>query len=253
MTDHISALAPAPLPLDPAWSEATLARILAGEGAAEDRAAAARAERVRRRRARRRVVVGLVAGFTTVGTATAVGLGDPTEVVARVIKDFAQQPNTTGNGLGVLDEPALVAQFDTGHGVFAFWVATSSSGKVCYAMSDGIWDGTGTPTKKELEYGCGGTIWAGDDVPPQELTSPDQLGGFFKDSEPLVYGVSPYPATTAVRVQGTGVDRTLPVRADSLGYGTALPEAAQAAEVTLTFLDVDGRALGSKVSVAPIG
>ncbi|WP_436699619.1 hypothetical protein [Nocardioides sp. BYT-33-1] len=248
MTDPLSALAPTPLPLDPEWSEVTLARILA-----EDRTAVAHAARVRRRRARRRTAIGLGLAFSTIGAATAVAIGGPTEVVSSAIEDFARQPNTTGNGLGELHEPALVARFDTGHGVFAFWVATSSTGKVCFAMSDGAWDGTGTPTRKELEYGCGGVIWAGDDVPPQELTSPAQLGGFFKDSEPLVYGISPYPGTVRVRVQGVGVDRTLPVRADSLGYGSALPEASGAAEVTLTFLDAAGRVLGTEVRVAPVG
>lgn len=246
-TDLVAALAPAPPPLDPAWSEATLARILR-----EDRATA-QADQVRRRRARRRTAIGLGLAFSTVGTATAVALGDPTEVVSRVIEDFARQPNTTGNGLGELDDPELVAQFDTAHGVFAFWAATSSTGKVCYAMSDGQWDGTGTPTEDELEYGCGGQIWVGPDMPSQELTSPEQLGGYFTDSEPLLYGVSPWPAATHVRVRAAGVDRVLPVRADSHGYGVALPEAVGVPQVTLTFLDGQGRVLGSQVRVAPVG
>ncbi|TQK71162.1 hypothetical protein [Nocardioides sp. SLBN-35] len=253
-TDHapaapavLTALAPAPPPLDPAWSEATLARILREDRATHHAAAA------RRRRARRRTAIGVGLAFSVIGTTTAVALGGPTEVVSSVIEDFARQPNTTGNGLGKLHEPALVAQFDTDHGVFAFWVATSSTGKVCYAMSDGVWDGTGMPTKKELEYGCGGMIWVGDDVPPQELTSPEQIGGYFTDSEPLIYGISPWPTATQVRIQAPGVDRTLPVRADSHGYGAALPEAVGVPQVTLTFLDAEGRVLGTKVSVAPVG
>lgn len=250
MTDPITALAPAPLPLDPDWSEAALARILAED---RDPLVTSTDARVRRRRARRRTAIGLGLAFSTVGAATAVAIGGPTEVVSSVIEDFAHQPNTTGNGLGELDEPALVAQFDTGHGVFAFWVATSSTGKVCYAMSDGVWDGTGTPTKQELEYGCGGTIWAGDDVPPQELTSPEQLGGYFTDSEPILYGISPWPSATQVRVRAPGVDRMLPVRPDSHGYGTALPEAVGVPQVTLSFLDARGRVLGEKVWVAPVG
>lgn len=246
VTARITALAPTPPPLEPEWAEATLARILR-----DDRAA--HAQQVRRRRARRRTALGLGLALSAVGTTTAVAIGGPIEVVSSVIEDFARQPNTTGNGLGELHEPALVAQFDTDHGVFAFWVATSSTGKVCYAMSDGSWDGTGTPTKKELEYGCGGVVWAGDGVPPQEVTSPLQLGGYFTDSEPLVYGISPWPAATQVRVQAAGVDRTVAVRSDSHGYGAALPEAVGVPEVTLTFLDAQGRVLGTQVKVAPVG
>jgi hypothetical protein len=244
LTTRITALAPAPPDLDPAWSQATLSRILR-----DDRSAPG----ARRRRASRRTAIGVGLAFSVIGTTTAVAIGGPTEVVSSVIKDFARQPNTTGNGLGRLHEPALVAQFDTDHGVFAFWVATSSTGKVCYAMSDGVWDGTGSPTKKELEYGCGGMIWVGDDVPPQELTSPEQIGGYFTDSEPLLYGISPWQSATQVRVEAPGVDRTLPVRADSHGYGAALPEAIGVPQVTLTFLDAQGRVLGTKVSVAPVG
>lgn len=247
LTTRITALSPTPPTLDPDWSEATLAGILA-----DDRAAA-RTAAVRRRRARRRTAIGLGLALSAVGTTTAVALDGPIEVVSGAIMDFARQPNTTGNGLGELHEPELVAQFDTDHGVFAFWVATSSSGKVCYAMSDGVWDGTGTPTKQELEYGCGGAIWVSDDLPPQELTAPEQLGGYFTDSEPLVYGISPWPAATQVRVQAAGVDRLLEVRADSHGYGAALPEAAGVPQVTLTFLDAHGRVLGTQVKVAPVG
>jgi len=69
----------------------------------------------------------------------------------------------------------------------------------------------------------------------------------------MVYGVSAYPDAVEVRVQGEGVDRTLPIRADSHGYGAALPEAAQARAVTLTFVDAAGQALGTRRVVAPVG
>lgn len=133
-------------------------------------------------------------------------------------------------------------------------MATSSSGTVCYALSDGQWDGTGTPTEDQLEYGCGGQLWMGPNRPPEHLTRPDQFGGFFAAEVGLVvYGVSPYPRATEVIVEGDGVDRTLPVRADSLGYGDAFPEASQATSLTLTFLDAGGQVLGSKRVVAQVG
>lgn len=56
-----------------------------------------------------------------------------------------------------------------------------------------------------------------------------------------------------MHVRGDGVDRTLPLRADSHGYGAALPEAADADAVTLTFLDDAGTELGSTRWVAPAG
>lgn len=243
LKDSITALAPAPEPFDPEWSQATLASIRSAEQEPAPKP----------RRGRRRVLVGLAAGFLAVGTATAVAVDGPGEVVRQVLLDFSEQPNTTGNGLGELDDPELVAQFEIEDGLFAFWIATSSTGKVCYADADGTWDGEGNPTKEQLSYGCGGTIWVGPGDQTAELTRPDQIGGFFKDTEPLVYGISPYAGTVKVRVRGVGVDRTLPVRADSLGYGTALPEASRAPSVLLTFLDADGHSLGSKRSVAPIG
>ena len=240
----VTALAPRPEPLDPEWSEPTLREILA-------------TERTPRRRAMRRgVVVGVVAGVLSLGTATALAVGGPTDVVKRVLTEFGRQPNTTGNDIGELHDPQLVAQFrtETG-GLFAFWVARSSKGAVCLAISDGAWDGEGSPTEEELStYGCGGDLWVGPGLPPEELTRPDQLGGFFKDNDgPLVYGISPYPDTTSVRVEGRGVDRTLPVRSDSLGFGAALPEAGGARSLRLTFLDEEGRVLGSKEVIAPVG
>jgi len=239
----LTALAPAPEPLDPHWSQATLAGILSP----------ARTAAPRRPRGRRRILVGLAAGFVTLGTATAVAVGGPTDVVDNVLTQFGEQPNTSGNGLE-LDDPQLVAQFETERGIFALWIATGSPGEVCYALSDGQWNGEGSPTKDQLEYGCGGQIYVAPGRPTEELTRPDQFGGFFNDDDgPMVYGVSPYPGTVEVRVRAAGVDRTLPVRADSLGYGSALPEAAQVPAVTLTFLDADGHELGSKRSIAPVG
>jgi hypothetical protein len=239
----ITALAPAPEPLDPEWSQATLAGILSPM----------RTTTPRRSKGRRRALVGIAAAALSLGTATAVAVGGPTDVVDHVLTQFGEQPNTSGNGLE-LHDPQLVAQFETERGIFALWIATGSPGEVCYALSDGQWNGEGNPTKDQLEYGCGGQIWVGPGRPVEELTRPDQFGGFFKDDDgPMVYGVSPYPGTAEVRVQANGVDRTLPVRPDSLGYGSALPEAEQVPAVTLTFLDAAGRELGSKRSIAPVG
>jgi hypothetical protein len=175
-------------------------------------------------------------------------------VVRKTLTEFGEQPNTSGNDIGELHDPTQVAQFRTEGGIFAVWIAASSKGAVCYAMSDGTWDGEGVPTQDELsDYGCGGQIWAGPHRPPEELTRPDQLGGFFKDFDgPMVYGVSPYPEAVAVQVTGLGVDRTLPVRPDSHGYGAALPEAERATAVTLTFTAADGTVLGSRRVVAPV-
>jgi hypothetical protein len=246
--DTITALAPAPEPFAPKWSATTLAEILA-EGPESARAAAPWW-----RRTRRRAIALVATGVVTVTAGTAVAVGGPVEVVRDAILDFSNQPNTTGNGLGKLDSPELVAQFDIPSGIFAIWIATSSSGKVCYASSDGVWDGEGTPTRSELEYGCGGEVLTPDAQSTEPLTRPEQLGGFFKDTDgPIVYGVSPYPEAVRVRVQGAGVDRTLPLRADSHGYGAAIPEATDATAVTLTFLDDAGRELGTRRWVAPVG
>lgn len=240
----ITALAPIPESFDPEWSARTLAEIRSVDRPAP-----------RRSRGRRPLVVGVAAGLLTLGTATAVAVGGPEETISGLLSQFVEQPNTTGNGLGQLNDPQLVAQFRTENGLFTVWVATpTSEDGVCFAYADGTWDGTGSPTKDQLDYGCGGQIWVGPDLPPTELTRPDQFGGFFKDDGgPLVYGVSPYADAVTVHVQGNGVDRTLPVRAGSHGYGDALPEAGQAPAVTLTFLDADGHQLGSKRVVAPIG
>jgi hypothetical protein len=238
----ITALAPKPEPLDPAWAQEALVAILA--------------EPATRRRGRRtsRIAAVLVAGAVVAGAGAAGAFDGTSGVVRSVIEDFSHQKNTTGNGLGKLEDPLLVAKFHTpAGGLFAFWLATSSSGKVCFAMSDGTWDGTGVPTKKELDYGCGGEIWTGGNSSTW-LRRPDQVGGFFKDSDgPILYGVSPYAATASVLVQGQGIDRTLPVLADSHGYGAAVPEAAGATSVELTFLDASGKVLGTKSVTAPVG
>ena len=121
--------------------------------------------------------------------------------------------------------------------------------------SNGPGEGTELLDKKHFAYGCGGELV--DPTAPggtAELTRVDQLGGFFKDSDgPLIYGVSPYADAVQAHVQGPGIDRTLPVRSDSHGYGAAIPEASRARAVTVTFLDDAGRVLGSKRWVAPIG
>ena len=247
--DTITALAPTPEPMEPEWSATTLASILA------DQPEAPRATAPWWRRTRRRAAALVAAGAITLTAGTAVAVGGPIDVVRDAILDFSNQPNTTGNGLGKLDDPQLVAQFRLEDGgIFALWIATSSTGKVCYASSDGVWNGEGTPTKSELEYGCGGQVITPDAQHTQPLTRPDQLGGFFKDTDgPIVYGVSPYPDAVKARVQGDGVDRTLPVRADSQGYGAAIPEASGTKAVTVTYLDESGHELGSRRWIAPIG
>jgi hypothetical protein len=249
-SDQISRLAPTPEPFEPEWSRDTLTSILA-EGPAPSRGS-------RYRTTRRRAAALVAAGVVVLGAGTAVAGGGPVEMVKNALLDFSQQPNTTGNGLGTLHDPLLVAKFDTAKGTtFGFWVATSSNGRVCFASADGTWDGDGLPPKDHFAYGCGGEMVERTD--PQrttELTRPDQLGGFFKDSDgPLVYGISPYPDAVSVRVRATGVDRTLPIRSDSHGFGAALPEAAHTAAVSLTFLDDAGHALGNGPTrwVAPVG
>jgi hypothetical protein len=245
--DRITALAPVPEQLDQEWAQATLARILADSPPQQARW-----------RDRRPLVALAVAGALTVGTGTAVaaaGFG-PVDAVKDVLIAFGKEPNTTGNNIGTLHTPRLVAEFRRSNGEnFSFWIATSSSGAVCYAYSDASWDGKGIPSASQLEYGCGGDV--SDSTDPDRaipLERPDQLGGFFKDeAEPILYGVSPYADAVAVRVQGAGVEETLPVRADSHGYGSALPGATGADSLTLTFLDAAGQTLGTRTVVAPVG
>ncbi len=246
--DKIAALKPTPETFDPTWSSLTLTGILADAPVPEAVSAPSW------RSGRRRTLTLVATGVLALTTGAAVAVGGPTQVVKDAIVSFSNQPNTTGNGLGVLEDPALVARFRTERGIFAFWIATSSSGKVCYAKSDGSWDGEGVPARGQLEYGCGGDHLSHDGERVEPLTRPDQLGGFFKDdSGPLLYGVSPYPDAVTVHVQGEGVDRTLTLREDSHGYGAALPEASGADALTLTFLDDAGVALGSTRWVAPVG
>jgi hypothetical protein len=247
--DQVSALAPTHESFEPEWSRDTLGRILA-EGPAP-----ARGPRPWWRGGRRRAAALVAAGAVALSAGTAVAGGGPVDVVKNALLDFSNQPNTTANGLGRLDAPELVAKFRTKNGIFAFWVATSSNGQVCYADADGTWDGEGLPTRRQLDYGCGGELV--DRTDPSrttELTRAEQLGGFFKDSDgPIVYGIAPYSDAVLVRVQGPGVGRTLPVRADSHGFGAAIPEAFHAAAVTLTFLDGSRRTLGTARWVAPVG
>jgi hypothetical protein len=241
--DLVTALAPAPEPFEAEWSRATLAGILAADPG----------HPARSRRGRRLALAGVAAGVLALGTTAAVAAGGPEDAVKSLLTQFRSQPNTLSDDTA-LHDPMLVAQFETSHGVYAVWVATSAAGQVCSADTDGTWDGTGTPTKEEIgDYGCGGEVLVGNGPRVEELTRPDQLGGFFKDTDPLIYGVSPYADAVSVRVLGDGVDRTLPVRSDSHGYGAALPEAAHARAVTLTFFDAAGQELGSKRLVAPIG
>jgi hypothetical protein len=249
--DQIAKLAPTPESFEPEWSRDTLATILA-EGPSPSRR-----NRPWWRATRRRAVALIAAGVVTLGAGTAVAGGGPVDVVKDALLDFSKQPNTTANGFGRLHDPELVAKFRTKNGIFAFWVATSSSGQVCYAESNGTWDGGGLPTKSHLAYGCGGELVDRTDPDQtQDLTRPDQLGGFFKDSDgPLVYGISPYPDAVSVRVQGPGLNRTLPIRTDSHGFGSAIPEASHDTAITVTFLDDAGRALGPEPTrwVAPVG
>ena len=246
--DDLTALAPAAETLEPAWSEATLTRILADDPVTT--------RTPWWRTTRGRVAATITSGVLAVGAGAAVAGGGPTDVVKDVILDFSQQPNTTANGLGELDDPVQVAQFDLDGGVFAVWVATDSGGLVCSAYTDATWDGMGVPERGDLEYGCGGAVV--DHRDPDrivELRRLTQIGGFFKDEPdgPLVYGISPHPDTAIVRLEGVGVRRTLPVRFDSLGFGAALPGAARARALRLTWVDDAGHVLGSERWVAPVG
>ncbi len=249
--DQIAKLAPPLESFEPGWSRETLATILA-EGPSP-----ARSNRRSWRTTRRRAAALIVAGVVALGAGTAVAAGGPVEVIKNALLDFSNQPNTSAGGLGRLHDPELIAKFRTKNGIFAFWVATSSNGQVCYADANGTWDGEGLPTKSQLDYGCGGVLVdSADPDQTTDLTRPEQLGGFFKDSDgPLVYGISPYPNAVSVRVQGVGVNRTLPIRSDSHGFGSAIPEASRATAITLTFLDETGRALGPEPTrwVAPVG
>jgi hypothetical protein len=249
--DRVSALAPTPEAFEPEWSRDTLGTILT------EAPAPSPAPHPWWRGSRRRAAALVAAAAVALSAGTAVAGGGPVEVVKNALLDFSKQPNTTANGLGRLDDPELVAKFRTKIGIFALWVATSSSGKVCFAMANGTWDGEGVPTRGQLGYGCGGVLVdRADPDQTTELTRPEQLGGFFKDSGgPIAYGISPYPDAVSVRLQGPGVDRTLPIRSDSHGFGAAIPEASRATAITVTFLDDAGRVLGPVPMrwVAPVG
>src|SRR6059058_2087507 len=100
--DQITRLAPAPEPFEPGWSRDTLATIVANEQSP------VRSPRSWWRRPRRRLAGLVVAGAVALTAGTAVAVGGPGEVVKNALLDFSKQPNTTGNGLGVLHDPQLV-------------------------------------------------------------------------------------------------------------------------------------------------
>ena len=244
--DRIAALAPLPQHLDQEWANATLALILADEPSPKSRW-----------RAPRRLTTLAVAGILTVGTGAAVAaatMDDPIDVVKDTLLDFYEEPNTSGNDVGTIHDPQLVAKVERSNGhVFGVWIATTSSGEICDAqtVSDSTWDGVGAPAPSDLEYGCAADIV--DPTDPGKIIRrerPDQLGGFFfrEGGDTILYGISPYSDAVAVRVEGPGVDRTLPLRADSLGYGAALPEATGMPSLKLTFLDSAGNVVGSRTA-----
>ena len=231
----IAALAPEPTRPDPDWSAATLRRILATPP--------------RRRRLRRRVGAG-VAGAVVALTAGAAfsGVG-PAGVVRDALRADAHDPDNVAHGIGTIPQPSLVARFPTANGLWAQWVAVTSKGVVCSVGSFGTWNGEGVPKRSDLARNCGnGVVDKTDSNRVVELTRPDQIGGFIKDiadAGPVVFGVAPYDDAVSVRVTGRGVDRTLPVRANSHGYGVALPEAEHTRFLLLTFLDGSGHRLGT--------
>jgi hypothetical protein len=244
--NRITALAPLPEQLDQQWANDALARILADAPPVPSRWIT-----------RHRTAAVAVAGVLTLTTGTAfatVGL-DPISVVKDTLLDFADDENTTGNDVGTIYDPQLVAQFERSNGhLFAVWIAKTSSGDICDAQTvmDSTWDGVGLPEPSQLEYGCAADIV--DPTDPDRVIRrdrPDQLGAFFTEAgDTILYGISPYPEAVVVRVRGDGVDRILPVRMESLGYGAALPEATDAASLELTFVDSTGRKLGSKTVFA---
>lgn len=252
MTDlrTVRSLAPTPAHLDGAWSETTLASIIASPPEAD-----ARPVRPARRHGRR-LLAGLVGAAVVTGGAAAgvAALDGVPDVVPSTIRDFIDRPDVE-SGLGQLDDPRLVASFPTAHAVMAVWVGTTSTGKVCYAMTDplGTYDGDGPPTREQLEYGCGGMIVARDGHTITEMRTVRDLGGFMRDgSDPMVYGVGPAGAVR-VHVVGRNVDVTLPLRAESHGFGTTLPGSRHTPYLDLTFIAEDGTVVDRERWVAPIG
>ena len=244
--DRITALAPMPEHLDQEWANATLARILADDSSPKSRwRAPRRLTSHRRRRHPHRGTGAAVAAAT---------MDDPIDVVRDTLLDFADDPDTSGNDVGTIHDPQLVAKVERSNGhVFGVWIATTSSGEICDAqtVSDSTWDGVGAPAPSDLEYGCASDIV--DPTDPDKVIRrerPDQVGGFFfrEGGDTILYGISPYSDAVAVRVEGQGVDRTLPLRADSLGYGAALPEATGMDSLELTFLDSAGKVVGSRTA-----
>jgi hypothetical protein len=265
--DGITMLAPVSEQFDQPWANETLAQILADEPPTRSRWV------VRHRSAT--VALGGVLTLTAgVGAAAATGALDPVTTVKETLLGFAAEPQTTGNDVGTIHDPQLVAQFERSNGdVFAYWIATTSEGRFCDVEAMGNWDGVSTPPISG--YGCPTEVL--DNTNPllkQEMQTaeevkqllvplerPDQLGGFMKGSgnlsepegDPILYGVSPFPGAVEVQVTGVGVDQTLTVRADSLGYGVSLPGATETPSLTLNFIDSDGRTLGTKTLFAPVG
>ena len=157
--------------------------------------------------------------------------------MADVHDAFQSFSDHDGDGSRVGD-PTMVVDFTTvGGGRFTAFTATTSSGEQCTATAED-WRPGATDT---LAWGCGAPGAA-------------PFGGFFEDNEgPLVYGLSPYPGATSVRVTAPGVDQTLSVDPASPRYGAALPGADDVRVVTLTFLDASGAALGTITERAPRG
>ncbi len=244
--DPFTALAPLPEQLDQTWAREALARIVADEPPA-------RSPRAARHRTAALALGGAIALTTGTGVAVATGSLDPVGTVKDVLLGFSNEPNTTGNTVGTIHDPKLVAEIERANGaVYAVWFATTSSGDLCTAETRGdtTWDGAGRPPPGDLDYGCAYNVVDPDD-PDQDrviqLTRPDQISVLFEEFEdPILYGVSPYDDAVAVHVRGDGVDRTLPLRPDSLGYGAALPGASGADQLDLTFLDAAGRTVGNR-------
>ena len=243
--DRIAALAPMPQHLDQEWANATLALILADEPSPKSRW-----------RAPRRLTTLAVAGILTVGTGAAVAaatMDDPIDVVKDTLLDFYEEPNTSGNDVGTIHDPQLVAKVERSNGhVFGVWIATTSSGEICDAqtVSDSTWDGVGAPAPNDLEYGCAAHIV--DPTDPDKIIRrerPDQLGGFFfrEGGDTILYGICLTP--TPWRCGSKARASTARSRRGLLsGYGAALPEATGMPSLKLTFLDSAGNVVGSRTA-----
>lgn len=240
--DHVEALAPEPEAFDRAWSERTLASITASTRPGP------------RGAWRRRATAAVAGGALVLGAGTAAmavtGTG-PFGSVEQVLGDLAQRSDTTAYGRGPVGDPVRVAAFDTPLGRFSVWTASLADGTFCTA------EGFGTdPVAEDLDLGCGQVVL--DHTDPDRvvpLDRPSRLGGFFTDGEagPLVYGVAPYAEARWVRLEGSGVRRTLEVDPDSRGFGAALPGWDGGRTLRLTWLDARREVLGSAQWVTPVG